>query len=91
MRIVIDIPDKQYELIKKSDYNAFSVMVSKECMMYAIKTGTPLPKGHGRLIDESDIEWAKFKSKYSEDDELVNWEDIEDAPTIIPADREESE
>jgi hypothetical protein len=65
MKLIIDIPDKQYELIKQSDYNVFSMMASKECMMNAIKIGTPLPKGNGRLIDADELlkaidTWDKF-------------------------------
>jgi hypothetical protein len=42
----------------------------------AIKNGTPLPKGHGRLIDEEYI--TDFEGHYI----------TTDAPTIIEADKE---
>lgn len=42
MRLIIDIPDEQYEYIKKSDKNTFAAVSSKECMLYAIKNGTPV-------------------------------------------------
>jgi len=51
MKLVVDIPNKQYELIKQSDYNVFSMMSSKECMMHAIKFGTPLPDDVGDFSD----------------------------------------
>ena len=99
MQIVIEIPNKQYELIKKSDYNAFSMMVSKECRMYAIKIGTPLPKGHGRLIDADDLSSAIESIKHSKEfciEHHIDWSvdlgllrrTIYKFPTIIPADKE---
>lgn len=46
----------------------------------AIKHGTPLPKGHGRLIDADDI-----------DNHIIGHVDTRGCPTIIEADKEESE
>ena len=85
MQIVIDIDENIYTRLFD---NCKNNLYDMRAVCYAVRKGTIIPKGHGRLIDESDIEWAKFKSKYSEYDELVHWEDIEDAPTIISADKE---
>jgi len=41
MQIVIDIPEEDYEYIKSHN---------KDGLYNAILNGTPLPKGHGRLI-----------------------------------------
>lgn len=48
MQIVIDIPEKMYHMINAGfyDYGDMNVI---------IQNGTPLPKGHGRLIDEKDL------------------------------------
>lgn len=58
----------------------------------ALKNGTPLPKGHGRLIDADKLEPRDISPEawYSPmwGFELV---DIEDAPTILKADKAESE
>jgi len=45
MQIVIDIPEYYYKTIKKipAEYSTADMLI--------IKNGTPLPKGHGRLID----------------------------------------
>ena len=53
MQIVIDIPDKKYQWIKDNPltYN------SEYCE--AIRNGTPLPKGHGRLIDAIEADKAE--------------------------------
>ena len=45
MQIVIDIPEEYYNLLKGFDDEKCSMD------MLLIKHGTPLPKGHGRLID----------------------------------------
>lgn len=54
----------------------------------AIKNGRPLPKGHGRLkdVDELDV----TTDDYSGNDvlDVVLKDDIDDALTIIEADRE---
>jgi len=48
MQIVINISEDDYNNIK----NYTGVLAYYE---YLIKNGIPLPKGHGRLIDESDL------------------------------------
>lgn len=85
MKVVIEIPEDDYKVFVRQRCNDSTPI----CRLYkAIKNGTVLQNGHGRIIDESDIEWAKFRveSKYFEYDELVNWIDIKSAPTIIPKD-----
>ncbi len=47
MKILIELPEAEYNLIMKSDKTAFADASSKEAMMYAIKNGVPLPKEHG--------------------------------------------
>lgn len=61
MQIVIDIPERMMSYINKNEFNAISEAMYGCLAMIAIKTGTPLPKGHGRLID-SDV-----LKKYIED------------------------
>lgn len=52
MQIVIDIPEEIYEEIKatKSIHRT-----GAKVLCNAIVNGTPLPKGHGRLIDADAI------------------------------------
>lgn len=74
----------------------------------AFLKGTPLPKGHGRLIDANELiksmdSWDKFgySAQYGlewlckDDKEYVHYEDmvtaVTNAPTIIEADKVESE
>lgn len=42
MKMIINIPDEQYEYIRLSDKNTFAAVSSKECMLHAIKNGTPI-------------------------------------------------
>lgn len=47
MKLVIDIPKEEYERLKEQSIFGSMVSVWKQ----AIKNGTPLPEGYGRLID----------------------------------------
>lgn len=69
MQIVINIPDEAYELLKsKSELDNIAESI--------IANGTPLPKGHGRLIDANDV-----------DNHIIGSVDLRDCPTIVEADK----
>lgn len=44
MQIVIDIPEEKYNEYKR-------IGDSRDVLFEAIRNGTPLPKGHGRIAD----------------------------------------
>ena len=73
MRLVIDIPENYYNVIKS--------IPDRQCNadMLIIKYGTPLPKGHGRIIDESKITACEWDGQQM----------TTNAPTIIAADTED--
>jgi hypothetical protein len=74
MYVVIDIPNYVYESIMN--------MRGKGSMFEeAVKIGTPLPKGHGRLIDED------FILRNAKNVQTIV--DVNNAPTIIEADKGE--
>jgi len=78
MQLVIDIPKEDYDFIKRTGYHTQS-------LYNAIKDGTPLPKGHGRLVDadalnRKDVNCANVPMNF-----------IDTAPTIIEANKAESE
>ena len=91
MEIVIDIDEGRYNQIKRC---ADKLLASElEC---AIKNGTPLPKGHGRLIDGS---WAEqflrqkllkygIFPQYKQGLEIALNDVIKIAPTIIEESKE---
>lgn len=67
MRIVIDIPDSEYLLIKNSELTSFADFSSKECMMHAIRNGIPYEE---RLTGE----WIPVSERLPEDmQEVLVW------------------
>ena len=85
MKIVIDIPEEMYLKAKEDMLCGADILVS------AIKDGTPLPKGHGRLIDADSMKTMKnIQSANFNAVELIRfW--IDNQPTIIEADKAGSE
>lgn len=84
MQIVIDIPEAYYEALRKTDAMISGQRSGKTLMSViynAIANGIPLPKGHGDLIDRTELynqtaEWEaqaleqvnKFNPAYSRDE-----------------------
>lgn len=71
IELVIKIPEELY----KATINGLNAEEIWD-LRVAIKNGTPLPKGHGRLIDA---------------DDLFDNTCIDEIPTVIEADKAESE
>lgn len=90
LKLIIDIPDKVYGVLK---YFEESMGLSgkkedenddvKTALIRAVVNGTPLPKGHGRLVDAD--EYAK---KYKTNINGRIGEEYVFAPTVIEADKE---
>ena len=79
MKLVIDIPESIYDTIQADE------MISREqlaVLQMHILNGTPLPKGHGRLID-ADRLWDSYH-----DLGYDFYEAFDLAETIIEADME---
>ena len=76
MKIVIDIP--------KEIYTGEKTRGLLPTVIDAISNGTPLPEGHGRLIDEKElieeIECEEIDGSYYD---VIYAHSIYDAPTII--------
>ena len=64
MQIVIEIPEDLRKMI--FDEGKFDISHSYRLAM-CIKNGTPLPKGHGRLIDADAVEKEMNKSEVEAD------------------------
>ena len=87
IELVIKIPEEDWEFIKEADGCRWS-----RAILDGVINGTPLPKGHGDLIDRNEIEYMKAIH------DLV-WNEITSsecatkikysAPTIIEADEVE--
>lgn len=90
MQIVIDIPEDVYK--RTVFYREFRDLSDCVATIKALEKATPLPEEHGRLIDADKLEPRDISPDawYSP---IWGFElfDIEDAPTIIEADKAESE
>ena len=99
MQIVIEIPDKKYEALKMLESATIGLHLG--VVEKAIINGTPLPKGHGRLIDADAIHLGNpiRAIAQSKEDWMFGYIDaIEDAidvldgaHTIVEADKEGNE
>ena len=79
MELIIDIPEDLY----KATVNGLDANEIWE-LRVAVKNGTPLPKGHGRLIDAD-----AYAKKYDTNINGRIGEEYVIAPTIIEADKAE--
>lgn len=90
MQIVIDIDEELYEAYK--DRPPMLGDTGMDMIAQAIANGTPLPKGHGRLIDAD--AFKKNVCTYQQTgcgDCKHSLCCPEDVPTIIEADKEDKE
>lgn len=77
MQIVIDLPNSLYANLQKIKNGS----IASGRILKIVKDGTVLPKGHGRLIDGDALrkKWIFGNVERST---------IDDAPTVIEADKE---
>ena len=84
MQIVIDIPTEDYEKMKGTSVKN-GAKNELDYMRNLILNGTPLPKGHGRLIDadalKKDADYTNYDGYYH----AYSSNAIYNAPTIIEA------
>lgn len=90
MKIVIEIDDARFKDIRRIACVQFENYHFKT-VEQIIANGTPLPKGHGRLIDADKLHHCECKGNFSEcdtclSDDLCNL--VNNTPTIIEADKE---
>lgn len=85
MQIVIDIPEGILNTIQADE------MISREqlaVLQIHILNGTPLPKGHGRLIDADELKNYKYHD-YVTRENVISVAQIDWAETVIEADKSE--
>ncbi len=75
VELIIKIPEEKYNYVKKQVAEG----IDNPLKVY-IANGTPLPKGHGRLVDANAILEDPYGNTYK---------DIDIAETIIEADKAE--
>ena len=92
MKLIIDIPEELKNKIDTAneDNYKFYLWWFETTLYCAIKNGTPLPKGHGRLIDIKQIV-TKDECIWNSDGSCttITTYDIDSTPTIIEADKAE--
>lgn len=96
MKIIIDIDEENYKSCQTSEYVRKIIYCD---LVYAIRKGTILPKGHGRLIDADKLikqlemiandEWNKQVGSSKGLEDAIDI--VDDTPIIIEADNVESE
>lgn len=91
MEVVINIPEEVYKSIRDNNYCG----IINSDVYNAIANGTPLPKGHGRIIAEpTEGDIAKTIGGQNDFAECIR-EAVkavfDNAPTIIEADKEEAD
>ena len=89
MRIVINIDDEDYDDITLTGENTINLGVLLD-LREAVRKGTPLPKGHGDLIDRNELISDAVWDDREEDFVAVSCKQIEDAEVIVKADEVES-
>ena len=98
MELVIKLPEDVYTRLFDNGIQDNEIATDDICeMARALRLGTPLPKGHGRLIDADKL---NKKKKYSfqtvfgafpKSEWFIKADDLFSAPTIIEADKEREE
>ena len=80
MKLVIDIPEETFESVKRY-YEQ-----NKDCyVIWAyVANGTPLPKGHGDLVDFDGLCKEYWDGNYME----IHKDDLSNIKPIIEADKE---
>jgi len=86
MQMIIDIPEEMYIDIKEEVRTKVNTFEHIPFLHEVISVGTPLPKGHGRLIDTNEI--TAFRELECNGH---NVESLDEFTTIIEADTESEE
>lgn len=98
MKIVIDIDEKTYDFINNTSFVEDEGLIIRQTredrkktmilfdILDAVRNGTPLPKGHGNLIDINEVIKSLFD--YCNGKKTIG-QCIDDVQTIIEAEYEE--
>lgn len=105
MKLIIDITEEDYDTLINHNNDKLPAVIARNNLWEALKHGTPLPKGHGRLIDEDEVIKAiEDRVEFLKKNDAIFMrlrKDIDilgcipkirrEVPTIIEADKEEGE
>lgn len=89
IELVIKISEEMYKWV--NDVNKFFADYGLSDFIDLVENGTPLPKGHGRLIDGDRFDVITLQGKSDEFIDGVMWvlQQIDNAPTILEASESE--
>lgn len=83
MEIVVKIPDDMIKSLEQGNFGAkYNIYDLVGCLM----NGTPLPKGHGDLIDRSEI---SIPYDICDGDEAMDY--VNEVSAIVEADKENTD
>lgn len=90
VELVIKIPEEVYEKIQKRKVNQYDI----DDICQSVFEGTLLPKGHGRIVDISQMTYMKTLNEAVHN--RLPWAEAiikikNSAPTIVEADKESEE
>lgn len=94
MKLIIDIPKEIYKASKIINVKYEDVV---QIPLEVIANGTPLPKGHGRLIDADKLNRKKkycFQTErgaFPKSEWFIKADDLFSAPTIIGVNKENTD
>ena len=74
MKLMIELPDDAYNELKERNCNGWLTSKEIECMHKAIVNGTPLPNGHGRLIDADKLDRIMYHKAFETDSDMQKWD-----------------
>lgn len=83
MKLIIDISEEIYERCRKYELHCGEA----EVIEGAVANGTPLPKGHGQLVDFDELCKTYWDGNYME----IHKDDLQNIQTILKADKESEE
>lgn len=88
VELVIKIPEESY----KATCNGYMLPSDVENVVQGIKNGTPLPKGHGNLIDVNELLISERPKGITDDvwKESHIYKLLSNVQTIVEADKAES-
>lgn len=102
MQIVIDIPEDRYNEIYSLKFVMYGLQSEENKQLFyrlinAVRDGTPLPKGHGRIVDIGKIDEDRIDKdnpmiyliENGEYIEAVRLDYLNNLSTIIEAEKEE--
>lgn len=84
VELVIKVPEK----LACEGFERSFTEEEKDVLIKAIGNGTPLPKGHGRLIDETMIPYSHGVFEDGTAFTIIHPWDIENVRTIVESDKQ---